>query len=103
NIEGRDIFTGKADVMVCDGFTGNIILKMAESIYDIAHKRKLDQDEYFSRFHYENYGGTPVLGVAKPVIIGHGISNAKAFKNMIAVAEKMIQSDLCGKMLESFK
>ncbi len=103
NIEGRDIFTGKADVMVCDGFTGNIILKMAESIYDIAHKRKLDQDEYFSRFHYENYGGTPVLGVAKPVIIGHGISNAKAFKNMISLAEKMIQSDLCGKMLESFK
>lgn len=103
NIEGRDIFSGKADVMVCDGFTGNIILKMAESIYDIAHKRKLHKDEYFSRFHYENYGGTPVLGVAKPVVIGHGISNAKAFKNMIALAEKMIQSDLCGKMLDSFK
>ncbi len=103
NIEGRDIFSGKADVMVCDGFTGNIILKMAESIYDIAHKRKLHNDEYFSRFHYENYGGTPVLGVAKPVVIGHGISNAKAFKNMIALAEKMIQSDLCGKMLESFR
>jgi glycerol-3-phosphate acyltransferase PlsX len=54
-------------------------------------------------FHYENYGGTPVLGVAKPVIIGHGISNAKAFKNMISVAEKMIESDICGKMVELFK
>jgi glycerol-3-phosphate acyltransferase PlsX len=103
NIEGRDIFTGKADVMVCDGFTGNIILKMAESIYDIACQRKLANDEYLNRFHYENYGGTPVLGVAKPVVIGHGISNAKAFKNMISLAEKMIQSNLCDKMLESFK
>jgi glycerol-3-phosphate acyltransferase PlsX len=103
NIEGRDIFSDKADVIVCDGFTGNIILKMAESFYDIAHKRNMHKDEYFSRFHYENYGGTPVLGVAKPVIIGHGISNATAFKNMIALAKKMIETDLCGKMKESFQ
>ncbi|NCT95389.1 MAG: phosphate acyltransferase PlsX [Chitinophagaceae bacterium] len=102
NIEGRDIFGDKADVMVCDGFTGNIILKMAESIYDIARQRNLASDEYFSRFHYENYGGTPVLGVAKPVIIGHGISTALAFENMILLAQKMITSDLCGKMAERF-
>lgn len=102
NIEGRDIFGDKADVMVCDGFTGNIILKMAESIYDIARQRNLASDSYFSRFHYENYGGTPVLGVAKPVIIGHGISNDKAFMNMIGLAAKMIESDLCGKMVASF-
>lgn len=102
NIEGRDIFGDKADVMVCDGFTGNIILKMAESIYDIASQRNLASDSYFSRFHYENYGGTPVLGVAKPVIIGHGISNDKAFMNMIGLAAKMIESDLCGKMAASF-
>lgn len=103
NIEGRDLFTDKADVMVCDGFTGNVILKLAESVYDIAQQRGFHKDEYFSRFHYENYGGTPVLGVAKPVIIGHGISNDKAFKNMINVAEKMIESDICGKMVEMFK
>ncbi len=103
NIEGRDLFTDKADVMVCDGFTGNIILKLAESVYDVARQRGFHKDEYFSRFHYENYGGTPVLGVAKPVIIGHGISNDKAFKNMITVAEKMIESDICGKMVEMFK
>ena len=103
NIEGRDIFNEKADVMICDGFTGNIILKMAESFYDIAQQRNLHTDSYISRFHYENYGGTPVLGVAKPVIIGHGISNAKAFKNMIALAEKMIESDLCNKMKNSFQ
>ncbi|HCL05119.1 MAG TPA: phosphate acyltransferase PlsX [Chitinophagaceae bacterium] len=102
NIEGRDIFGDKADVMVCDGFTGNIILKMAESIYDIAHQRNLASDSYFSRFHYENYGGTPVLGVAKPVIIGHGISNDKAFMNMIGLAAKMIETDLCGKIAASF-
>jgi len=103
NIEGRDIFGDKTDVIVCDGFTGNIILKMAESFYDIAHQRNVHKDEYFSRFHYENYGGTPVLGVAKPVIIGHGISNAVAFKNMISLSEKMIETDLCGKMKESFQ
>ena len=90
------------DVVVCDGFTGNIILKMAESVYDLTLERGIS-DAYFTRFHYENYGGTPVLGVAKPVIIGHGISNAKAFKNMINVAEKMIESELCSKMVEQFK
>ena len=103
NIEGRDIFNEKADVMVCDGFTGNIVLKMAESFYDIAQQRNLHNDTYLSRFHYENYGGTPVLGVAKPVIIGHGISNAKAFKNMILLAEKMIESNLCSTMKASFQ
>lgn len=103
NIEGRDLFNDKADVIVCDGFTGNIILKMAESVYDITQQRGFDNDAYFTRFHYENYGGTPVLGVAKPVIIGHGISNAKAFKNMVLVAEKMIESDLCGKIADQFK
>ena len=103
NIEGRDIFYDKADVMVCDGFTGNVVLKMAESVYDLTQQRGFSDDSYFKRFHYENYGGTPVLGVAKPVIIGHGISNDKAFKNMITVAEKMIESDLCGKMVEKFK
>ncbi len=102
NAEGRDIFHDKADVIVCDGFTGNVILKLAESIYDIAQSRNVDNDEYFHRFHYENYGGTPVLGVAKPVIIGHGISNGRAFKNMIIVAEKMIQSGLCSQIAGKF-
>ena len=103
NIEGRDVFGDKADVMVCDGFTGNIILKLAESFYDVAYQRELHHDSYFQRFHYENYGGTPVLGVAKPVIIGHGISNAIAFKNMILLAQKMIESDLCGKIKASLQ
>ena len=101
NIEGRDFFNDKADVMVCDGFTGNIVLKMAESFYEIAKKRGFASDEYMSRFHYENYGGTPVLGVAKPVIIGHGISNDIAFKNMLELSIKMVETDFCKKMISS--
>ncbi len=103
NVEGRDVLMDKADVIVCEGFTGNILLKMAESLYDIAKSRNLHQDSYMSRFHYENYGGTPVLGVNKPVIIGHGISNGTAFSNMIALAEKMVASNICREMVESFK
>jgi glycerol-3-phosphate acyltransferase PlsX len=102
NVEGRDLFQDKADVIVCDGFTGNVILKLAESFYDIAEQRNLSKDEYLQRFHYENYGGTPVLGVSKPVIIGHGISKAKAFKNMISLAEKMIESDFCNILKKAF-
>ena len=102
NVEGRDIFQDKCDVTVCDGFTGNVILKLAESVYDIAVDRNVNNDIYFHRFHYENYGGTPVIGVAKPVIIGHGISNDKAFMNMIKTAEKMIESNLCNDIRESF-
>jgi len=100
NIEGRDVLLDKADVMVCEGFTGNVILKMAESIYDITQKKNINH-EYFELFNFENYGGTPVLGVSKPVIIGHGISHAKAFMNMVLLAEKMLQSKLLDKMKES--
>src|SRR6187431_3487209 len=59
NVEGRDVFMDKADVMVCEGFTGNIILKLAESLYDISHKRNV-KDSFFERFNFESYGGTPV-------------------------------------------
>jgi phosphate acyltransferase len=102
NIEGRDVLVEKADVMVCEGFTGNIILKLAESLYEITHRQQIHH-EYFERFNFENYGGTPVLGVTKPVIIGHGISRAKAFKNMIGVAQKMIDKDVLGRMKESLQ
>jgi glycerol-3-phosphate acyltransferase PlsX len=99
NIEGRDILLNKADVIVSEGFTGNIILKMAESLYEISQKKKVE-DEYFERFNFETYGGTPVLGVAKPVIIGHGISGAKAFMNMILLAQLMIEKNVMQKMKE---
>ena len=102
NVEGRDIFLDKADVMVCDGFTGNILLKMAESLFEITHDKDI-RHEYFDRFNFENYGGTPVLGIAKPVIIGHGISRTKAFKNMIALAEKMVEKEVMRKMKEELE
>jgi phosphate acyltransferase len=101
NIEGRDILTHKADVLVCDGFTGNVILKMAESVYDLVKRRGV-HDEHFDRFNFEIYGGVPVLGVAKPVIIGHGISHAFAFKNMFLTAQKMIEKELMEKMKDVF-
>ena len=101
NIEGRDILLNKADVLVCEGFTGNVVLKLAESVYDIVKRRNI-HDEHFDRFNFEQYGGVPVLGVAKPVIIGHGISHATAFKNMIVIAQRMIETDLLEKMKGSF-
>ncbi len=100
NIEGRDVFFDKADVMICEGFTGNIILKLAESIFDITQSKHIEH-EYFERFNFENYGGTPVLGISSPVIIGHGISHAKAFMNMIRLAVKMIDTHLMEKMESS--
>ena len=100
NIEGRDILSSKADVMVCEGFTGNVVLKLAESFYDLAIRRGIN-DEHFNRFNFEAHGGVPVLGVAKPVIIGHGISHATAFMNMIKIACKMLETNLTQKIENS--
>lgn len=98
NIEGRDLFNEKADVIVCDGFTGNIILKLAESFYVLTLKKKMN-DEFFDRFNYEQYGGSPILGVNAPVIIGHGISSPEAIKNMILLSKNMIETNI----IEKFK
>jgi glycerol-3-phosphate acyltransferase PlsX len=101
NIEGRDLFVGKADVIVCDGFTGNIVLKQAEGLYSLLKDRGLN-DEYFERFNYENYGGTPILGIKGNVIIGHGISNEIAVKNMLMHAFDVAKSKLATKINEAF-
>lgn len=101
NVEGRDLFNEKADVIVCDGFTGNVMLKLAESFYVLTLKRGL-KDEFFDRFNYENYGGSPVLGVNAPVVIGHGISSPTAVKNMILQSRDMITTGLVGKIQAAF-
>jgi glycerol-3-phosphate acyltransferase PlsX len=101
NVEGRDLFNDKADVIVCDGFTGNVMLKLAESFYVLTLKRGL-KDEFFDRFNYENYGGSPVLGVNAPVVIGHGISSPTAVKNMILQSRDMVTTDLVGKIQAAF-
>ncbi len=94
NVEGRDLFLDNVDVIVCEGFTGNVAIKMAESIYHIFKERKGFQDDFLEAFNYEIYGGTPILGVNAPVIIGHGISNAPAIDNMIASAVKLARSGI---------
>lgn len=101
NVEGRDLFNGKADVIVCDGFTGNIVLKQAEAFYHLIRQRKIE-DDYFDRFNYEIYGGTPVLGVNGNVIIGHGISNATAVKNMIKLSVDTVEADLPARIRKAF-
>jgi len=100
NIEGRDLFNDKADVVVCDGFTGNIVLKLAEDVYRLVKERGID-NEFFNRMNYETYGGTPILGVNGSVIIGHGISNDIAIKNMIMLAKEVATADLSGKIADA--
>lgn len=100
NIESRDIFDSETDVVVCDGFTGNVVLKQAEAIYQLAKKRKIE-DDYFNKFNYEIYGGTPILGLNKTVIIGHGISNEIAIKNMIIHTKNVVDANLSEKIKQN--
>ena len=94
NIEGNEFFNNeKTEVLVCDGFVGNIILKQAEGFYRLVRERGI-VDEYFEEFNFENFGGTPVLGINKPVIVGHGISNNIAIKNMILNSWTVCKSNL---------
>jgi len=103
NIEGNELFGDcPADVIVCDGFTGNVVLKEAEGIYKIIKQRKI-QDEFFERFNSENYGGTPVLGVNSPVIIAHGASNENSIKAMIFKTRDVIEAKVCEKLIEIYQ
>ena len=101
NIESRDLFGDRADVIVCDGFTGNVMLKQAEAFYTLFQKRQI-KDSYFDRFNYESYGGTPILGINANVIIGHGISNEIAIKNMILSAYEVAEARLSEKIKQAF-
>jgi len=102
NVEGDDIFApDKADIIVCDGFVGNIVLKQAEAFYALIKRRK-KSDDFIERFNFENYGGTPVLGVNKSVIIGHGISNEIAIKNMILLTKEVAEAQLAEKIRKAF-
>ena len=94
NVEGKHIFTGEvADVIVCDGFVGNIVLKQAESVYEIASEMGIGAgNEFFEGLNYEYVGGTPVLGVNSVVTVGHGRSTPLAISNMILQTEKTVRS-----------
>jgi phosphate acyltransferase len=102
NIEGRDLFNDKADVIVCDGYTGNIILKMAENIYDILNEKNM-HDPFFDKFNYEAVGGSPILGLNGNAIIGHGVSTPKAICNIVLQAQKMVASKLSDRFRKNFK
>lgn len=101
NIEGRDMFNNKADVIVCDGFTGNVILKMAESFYDAIKSRNID-NEFFELFNYEAVGGSPIVGVNGNVIIGHGVSSPMAIDSMLSMAYRLAESDIAGKIKAAY-
>ncbi len=100
NVEGRDLFGEKVDVVVCDGFTGNIVIKQSQAIYRIMEKRGL-MDDYFKLFNYEVHGGSPLIGINKTVVIGHGISSALAIKNMMMLSRNIAASSFIEKLTEA--
>jgi glycerol-3-phosphate acyltransferase PlsX len=101
NVEGRHLFNDKVDVAVCDGFTGNVIVKSCEGFFYNLLKRGV-KDEFLDKFNFEHYGGTPILGIKKPVIVGHGITKSKTFRNMIKLAKSVVDSKLISKIEQSF-
>jgi glycerol-3-phosphate acyltransferase PlsX len=118
NVEGRDILKGGTNVIVCDGFVGNVVLKFAEGVLGILrtkfsdyaskslfHKMKVGLaygtlKQIMKDFDYQEYGGVPLLGVNGVSIIGHGRSSPKAIKNMILRAEQMVRTGI-NRIIES--
>ena len=101
NIEGNALFNDNmTDVVVCDGFVGNIILKQAEGFYFLLGKRNIT-DTFIDRLNYENIGGTPIVGINANVVIGHGISKRKAIKNMIFQTRNVVRANLAKKIIEA--
>lgn len=116
NVEARDIFSGAADVIVCDGFTGNVALKLSEGLVEMVEdllggelqSTFSSQVGYllslraFRRFRkrvdYSEYGGAPLLGVAGPCIVGHGRSSAKAVRNAIHMAARFVTNNVLGRV-----
>ena len=121
NAEGRDIYAGTFDVIVCDGFVGNIILKASESL-GLAVVKMIKEEikrsliaklgaflllpalnRFKKKADFTEYGGIPLLGSKKPVIITHGRANAKAIKNAIKVAGEFLEQDFNVKLVENIK
>ncbi|MDD5042859.1 MAG: phosphate acyltransferase PlsX, partial [Candidatus Omnitrophica bacterium] len=121
NVEGKDLFTGKCDIIICDGFVGNVALKVSESAAEAMQKflkRHLLSNiwgkiglvfmmpslrHFKSQIDYAEYGGALLLGVNGVVIIGHGRSNKRAIKNAIRVAKEEIERQVNAKILEAIK
>lgn len=119
NVEGRDILMGKTNVVVCDGYVGNVILKFAESFINLLKSKMKNYSEkslinkmkvaasipaikgVFKEFDYQEYGGVPILGVNGISIVGHGKSSPIAYFNMILKAKELIESSLLDKIEKS--
>ncbi len=119
NVEGKDLFSGRCDVIVCDGFVGNVALKVSESLAEAMYvflKRHLSSNplgflgflllkssfrNFKKEIDYSEYGGAPLLGINGDVIIGHGRSNVKAIKNAIRVAKAEVERSFTDKILET--
>jgi glycerol-3-phosphate acyltransferase PlsX len=102
NVESSDLFHEDVDIIVCDGFVGNVILKEIEAFYSLIKNLKIENN-FFENFNFVNYGGTPILGINAPVVIGHGKSNALAIKNIILNTINVIKVKLIDKYKEAFK
>ena len=116
NVEGRDVYSGEADVIVCDGFTGNVTLKISEGLVETVERLLLDElsstvgtrvgyllsRRAFRRFRkrvdYSEYGGAPLIGLDGLCVIGHGRSSVKAVRNAIALAVKCVNDRLLDKL-----
>lgn len=121
NVEGKDIFYGKSDIIICDGFVGNVALKVSESLAEAMQeflKRHLRSNflgilgmvllktsflGFKKQMDYSEYGGAPLLGINGVVIIGHGRSDAKAIKNAIRVAKEEVERKFNEKIIEALK
>ena len=92
NVEAREIYSGRADVIVCDGFTGNVVLKTSEGLVEyLLSPRAFER--FRRRVDYSEHGGAPLLGVAGLAIVGHGRSSARAVQNAIAMAQRFAAAD----------
>ncbi len=121
NVEGRDILSGEVDVVVCDGFTGNIVLKAVESLFKFIFKLfKTEVSRHIlakigilflmpslkrilKQTDYAEFGGAPLLGIKKPVMICHGSSNEKAIKNAILYTYRYLCNDVTGELTKELK
>jgi len=121
NVEGRDVFMGATDVVVCDGFVGNVVLKFSESILAFTSHvlrnevrrspfRKIGAfmmkgafSAFRSRLDYASYGGAPLLGINGVIIIGHGSSSARAIKNAILMAQRFVNYKVNQHIEQAFK
>ena len=121
NVEGRDIFNGRVDIVVCDGFVGNVVLKVSESIADVIGKllkQKLKESPVTQlgallaapafkalkkEIDYAEQGGAPLLGINGTCIICHGSSNARAIKNAIRVSGEFVKYEINQHILESIR